>query len=232
MSYVALGWHAGENPRATPEWQHVTGWRPETVRKPGLDPRTLLDVGSGKGTWPLYNAFPDAYRVLMDPLAEHAQEVDGGEFILTAVGADIGTVAIELGTASLEHSTIAGGPGGEVREVPVTTLDALWAERAWEPPFGLKIDVEGYEDRVILGAEQVLSQTQFVIAEVQVTERFRDGYTMVEFMELLDDKGFVLFDILDGHKSEEQGGLHFIDGLFVRRRRRRGRSAARSEVGT
>ena len=223
MSYVALGWHAGENPRATSDWQQVTGWRAEVLRKPGLDPRTLIDVGAATGTPHLYHAFPDAYRVMIDPLSEHAQTADRGEFIVTAVGAESGTATIELGSQTLEHSTIAGGlgPAGDGREVPMTTLDALFAERGWEPPFGLKIDVEGYEDQVVLGAAEVLSHTQFVIAEIQVADRFRHNYTVPGLMELLATHGLVLHDILDGHKAKESGGLHFIDALFIKRRRKR-----------
>lgn len=216
--YVALGWLSGESPRATAEWQQVSGWRPESVRKPGLEPTTLIDVGAASGTPALYAAFPSAYRVMIDPLSEHQQDVEHGEFIVTAVGEEIGTATIELGLQTLEHSTIAGWRGveGEGRSVPLTTLDALWADRAWKPPFGLKVDAEGYEDRVVKGASRLLTETQFVIAEVQVADRFREGYSVVEFLALLESHGFVLRDILDGHKGNENGGLEYMDCLFVR----------------
>jgi FkbM family methyltransferase len=219
--YVALGWHAGENPRNTPEWQRVSGWRPECLRKPGLDPRTVIDVGAATGTPALYRAFPGAYRVLIDPLEEHMpkEPLDDGEFILTALGSESGTAWIELGVHTLEHSTIAGWRGvrGEGREVPVTTLDALFAERHWRPPFGVKVDAEGYEDRVIRGAEEVLAEAQFVIAEIQVADRFRDGCSVVDILALLESNGFVLHDILDAHKGQEDAGMHYMDGLFVRK---------------
>jgi FkbM family methyltransferase len=216
--YLALGWLSGENPRGTAEWQQVTGWRPESLRKPGLAPTTIVDVGAGSGTPPLYAAFPSAYRVMIDPLSEHQQDVEHGEFIVTAVGDEIGTATIELGQQSLEHSTMAGlrGVQAERRSVPVTTLDALWEDRAWKPPFGLKVDAEGYEDRVVRGASRLLTATQFVIAEVQVAPRFRDGYSVAEFLSLLDSRGFVLRDIIDGHKGQENRGMHFMDCLFVR----------------
>jgi FkbM family methyltransferase len=219
--YVALGWHAGEEVRGTVEWQQASGWRPVHLCKPGFAPRTLIDVGAGSGTFALYNAFPDAYRVMIDPLEEHAPDEPpaNGEFITTAIGDEVGTVQIQLGRQTLEHSTVSGwrvGREAESREVPVTTLDALWAERGWEPPFGLKIDTEGYEDRVIKGAASLLPETQFVISEVQVADRFRDSYSVAGFFGLLASQGFVLHDILDGHKGVENGGLTFIDALFVR----------------
>ena len=100
--------------------------------------------------------------------------------------------------------------------MPVTTLDVLRQERDWQPPFGLKVDAEGYEHRVIKGASGLLADTQFVIAEIQVANRFQDGYSVSDFIGLMDSHGFVLHDILDGHKGEENGG-HPLLRRLVRR---------------
>ena len=55
-------------------WQRIAaareGWQPESLRKPGFAPATLIDVGVGAGTGDLYDAFPDAFLVLVDPLTE------------------------------------------------------------------------------------------------------------------------------------------------------------------
>jgi hypothetical protein len=64
------------------------GWRPENLRKPGLSPATLIDVGVAMGTPALYRAFPDAHLVLIEPLAEYEQDLarlvreTGGEYPL------------------------------------------------------------------------------------------------------------------------------------------------------
>ena len=76
------------------------------------------------------------------------------------------------------------------------TLDTLMEEYGFEPPFGLKIDTEGFEDQVIRGATNFLRRTEFVIAEVSVAERFVDSYTFAEFTELMDENDFFLWDVL------------------------------------
>ena len=83
---------------------------------------------------------------------------------------------------------------------------------------GLKIDTEGFEDRVIKGAAQFLAETQFVIVEVNVEKRFDDTY-FLEFISLMDSSGFVLCDILDGSKPDPTGSVVFLDLLFWRRHR-------------
>src|SRR5207237_822373 len=80
----------------------------------------------------------------------------------------------------------------EIREVPMTTLDHLRERHGWGGPFGLKIDAEGFEPEVIEGAERLLQETQFVIAEVSVTERFEDDHSFARFIAWIDSRGFAL----------------------------------------
>ena len=67
------------------------GWSPANLRKPGLSPRTIVDVGAGDGTRALYKAFPEAYQVLIEPLKENdpdlrriLQEYEGEYFLIAA----------------------------------------------------------------------------------------------------------------------------------------------------
>jgi hypothetical protein len=76
-------------------------------------------------------------------------------------------------------------------------LDSLLAEREWQGPFGLKIDVEGFEDRVIAGAESLLASTQFVVAEVSLTPRFEGALLSGEFIGLMRQHGFAVADIIN-----------------------------------
>lgn len=214
-----LTWNYGQGAEARSQW------RPEVLRKHGFRPKTLIDVGVGTGTPMLYAAFPDAYWVLIEPLVEYEPDLrrwlveHEGEYVLAAVGDTEGTATIHVGRQSLEHSTIPGWrdmEGKEDREIPAMTLDGLYRERGWEAPFGLKIDTEGYEDRVIRGAGELLERTQFVIAEVNATPRFRNSYSFADFVGLMDSHGFWLCDLLDGQKGEESSCIFYVDALFRR----------------
>ena len=206
------------------------GWDVDNLRKPGFEPATVIDVGVADGTHRLYQAFPNAYHVLIEPLVEFEKDLERllerhrGEYLLTAVGADEGKAALKVDRHSLNMSSILRSalprPGGperfQVREVPITTLDNLLEARRWEGPFGLKIDAEGFEPQVIEGARRLLEQTQFVIAEVSVIERFEGDYSFAQFIALMDSAGFSLCDILHAQKVWQTRRLGFVDAMFSR----------------
>lgn len=112
----------------------------------------------------------------------------------------------------LERTDLTATQGAvEKREVPMRTLDALVEEGGFQAPFGLKIDAEGFEDQVIKGAPRLLRDTEFVVAELSVAERFRDSYAFSDFTEMMDAAGFYLWDILN------VGGKRFVDVAFRKR---------------
>jgi FkbM family methyltransferase len=207
-----------------------SGWRPKNLRAYGFSPVTVVDVGVAFGTPPIYHAFSDAYRVLIEPLSEWEEKLVGwteggvGEYHLTAAGASSGTITINVKRDYLALSSLhpfeALGPDvslpgeTEQRQVPITTLDFLLEERAWRPPFGLKIDTEGYEYEVIQGATELLTQTQFVIAEIMIERRFETAHSFADLVALMDAHGFSFADFLDGKKKDNK--VVYLDVLFRR----------------
>jgi FkbM family methyltransferase len=222
------------------------GWSPENLRKAGFSPQTIVDVGVGvDGTPQLYEAFPEALLVLIEPLREHEPTLKAilkeyeGEHFLTAVGAKEEDLSINVepnksGRSSFYTRTdfTSTGDPVETREIPVTTLDALMREHNFRPPFGLKIDTEGFEYQVIEGAPNFLLQTQFVIAEVSVAKRFTGGYSFAEFIQIMNKNGFSLCDILHAQKPRGPASeLRFVDAMFKRANVSSTRSSSRlSEI--
>jgi FkbM family methyltransferase len=227
--FAFMVWRVGRR-AGNEEYRRDTGWRPENLRKPELSPATVIDVGVARGTPSLYDAFPEAHLVLIEPLAEFEEDLQriarlrGGEYVLGAVGAAPGRAQIHIDPGMLVTSSMlvnkwlppSKHEALERREIEVTTLDLLRAERGWQAPFGLKIDVEGYEHRVIEGAGELLEDTQFVIAEVSITRPYTDGISFADFIGMMDLRGFAVHDLLDGLKRGN-GGVDFVDVMFRRR---------------
>lgn len=198
-------------------------WRAAALKGGGFGPRTVVDVGVGKGTPQLYDTFPNAAHVLIEPLSEHEPRLREilneytGRYFLTAVGdreqqavMNVEPRRISMSSLLQRAESTSTGFQAEKRPVPVTTLDRLMEKHNFQPPFGLKIDAEGFEYQVIQGATAFLRETQFVVAEVSVARRFQDSYSFAEFTELMDQNGFYLWDIL------HIGGKKFVDAAFRR----------------
>lgn len=206
-----------------------SGWSPAHLRRHGFAPRTLVDVGVGHGTPALYDAFPDAELVLVEPLAEFEPDLKRilaarpGRYLLAALGAEPGerTLHVEPGnrlkSSFLERSALtATGDPLERRRVPVTTLDRLLEEQRPTPPFGLKLDTEGFELDVVKGATRLLADTLFVIAEVSVAPRFEGGYAFADFVAALAARGFRACDVLEVARGSRSPETPYVDLLFRR----------------
>lgn len=185
------------------------------LRRHGFTPALVVDVGVNDGTPQLYQAFPDAELLLIEPLQECEAYMRDlltqrkGSYVLAALGAQPGTATITVdhrrtGKSSLLERTALTQDehdDKERRAVPVTTLDALLEERRLRGPFGLKIDAEGFELEVIRGGTEFLKQTEFVLAEVSVGARFEGGYTFAEFIGAMHERGFEVCHVLTPGKG-------------------------------
>ena len=150
-------------------------------------PDLVIDVGVATGTHSLYEAFPKASFLLIEPLVEEyatalasIQEQYNCELVAKALGEAEGSSVIEfdggdLEKASLfERTSLTENKGPITRKtIEVTTLDILLQNKDINnQSVLLKIDTEGGELAVLKGATQVLSSIDFVIAEVSLAKRF------------------------------------------------------------
>jgi FkbM family methyltransferase len=90
-----------------------------------------------------------------------------------------------------------GTPSFEARMVPVRSLDSLLASGTIPAPNFLKVDVEGYEKFVFLGAKECLSRDLLGI-EFETSFNVGPDYPnshLGTLQELLIPRGFLLFDL-------------------------------------
>lgn len=193
---------------------------------------TVIDVGAAHGTPALYRRFPDARLLLVDPLEEHEEalrivlESRIGSYDLCALGRVSGEVVINVVPNSIERSSILertpltalneqDAEGSGVRTVALRTLDEVVADHGVPGPFGVKIDTEGFELEVLLGAGKTLAASQWLAIEVSIGRRFEGSYEFVDLVNVLDDHGFRLDNIMKVARKGHQA--RYADMLFVRR---------------
>ena len=197
------------------------------VKRLGFEPATVIDVGVAYGTPELYDAFPDARFLLVDPLEEYAPAIDqivqrlgSAEWVRAAAGPEPGSITINVNRAPALSSTLGHwkgqDDGGTPREVPVVRIDDLVAERSLPGPFLVKADVEGAELRVLEGASRVLAETELVMLEVNLFEFLPGQPQLHDVVAYMKERGFVTYDFYGGHVRLLDDALAMTNMAFVR----------------
>ena len=85
----------------------------------------------------------------------------------------------------------------EIKKLKISKLDTLLKDKNKLGKIGIKIDVEGYELDVVLGAIETLKFTKFLIVEVRHNhESLIGSYKLHEFMNVMNKNSFTLSKIL------------------------------------
>lgn len=145
-------------------------------------PQTILDVGAAEGSIFLYfrylDVLSDARHVFIDCMAENIpcyemiRQIHRSDYCIGAAGDQSGTAKIRVDENPYwtQRSDIVG-PGyhtASFREVPCFRIDQLVAERGYEAPFLLRLDVQGAEAMVLAGATGIAAHTPIITIEISV----------------------------------------------------------------
>jgi FkbM family methyltransferase len=192
----------------------------------GFAPRTVIDVGVAYETAELYQEFPKADILLIEPLVEFEPflrnicETYKAQYVLAAAGAGVRTAALNVhadrfGSSLLkevEGATVDGTP----RQVPVVTIDGVCAEKKLGGPYLIKVDVQGAELLVLAGAQQTLEETEAVVLETTLFGTIVDGPQLYDVIVKMKEYGFVVYDIYGFTYRPLDQALLQTDMVFVR----------------
>lgn len=187
----------------------------------GVHPGTVIDVGVADGTFELYETFPTARHLLVEPQLEFEPALRAivarydAEYVLAVADAEEGTVVIDA-PEDLHGSSVVGPVDpARGRQVPAVTLDRIVAERALPPPFLVKVDVQGAELRVLEGAQLVLAQSEAVVLETSLMRFHTLDPELHEIVAYMRDRSFAVYDVCGGVRRPLDGALAQLDVTFV-----------------
>ncbi len=193
----------------------------KSLKRAGLHPASVIDVGVHTGTPDLMAAFPKAHHLLVEPEVADAEAIEAAyrdipHTLVAAAASDRdGTAELTAehrgGRSEVTHSRLEAVEGrtdtGAASHVRLARLDRLVEDAGLSGPYLLKIDTDGHELEVLAGAQQTLRDSAIVIIEAPL-------HTLTERAAALEAAGLRLFDIIDlayYHDTLSQVDLVFLN---------------------
>lgn len=170
-----------------------------------IDFTTVIDVGASNGMWTreVMTRFPERDYFLIEAqrghepaLAAFAAETPRVRYALCAAADKPGEVHFHAGdlfgglaahTAFQAHDIV----------VPARTLDEIATTHNLHPPYFLKLDTHGFEEQILRGGPNVLTQTALVVIEAYNHRMGHGNLLFPELCSLMATHGFRCLDMFD-----------------------------------
>jgi FkbM family methyltransferase len=192
-----------------------------------FSPQVVLDIGAADGLWSIgvSRLFKDAEFFMIDPLIESKTKFQlrfknnqRYSYILMAVGEDCGEQLMNV-TPDLDGSSLLRYYGGEdsaqQRHVPVTTVDRLLLEGKIKPPHLVKIDVQGFEVKVLRGGQKMFESAEVFIIETNLFKFMPECPRVHDVIAFMAQRNFFLFDLAGYLRRPFENDLAQLDLVFV-----------------
>jgi len=233
--FNAIGLNVVRLPDSTPERQFAPTEATRFLWLTSLGVRTVFDVGAHAGEFAamIHKILPDAAIISFEPLAQPFEQlqrnmasVPNFRAFNCALGAETSTQEIYHNEFSPSSSLLAMAPlhkqsfpftklaTGE--RIKVRRLDDVAKDVTTEEEILIKIDVQGYEDKVLLGGKDLIGRSRLLIIEVSFKTLYEGQPLFDHIYDQLRRKGFKYMGNFDQLLSPLDGSVLQADAIFLR----------------
>jgi len=199
------------------------------------DIKTVLDIGAHTGQFAkeIRGKLPQARIYSFEPLRDCCQELlrnmsgdKNFESYNFALGDKEGKQEINRSISSPSSSLLTMGnlheemyphtKGGTREEIEVKRLDDIFKISDLEKEILVKIDVQGYEDRVIKGGANIISQARIVLMENSFLELYKGQALFDDIYEMMKRLGFRYQGRIHQRLNPMTGEILYEDSIFIK----------------
>jgi len=198
--------------------------------------KTVIDIGANTGQFAEFisSTFPNAKIYCFEPLPEAFNQLNewnkkgNVKIFNVALGDEDGEVDMNvhaghdassslLNTTEVCETLYPETQDQCVERVRLSTLDNIMSDyiNDIEQDMIIKLDVQGYEDRVIRGGTNTFKYAKCVIMEVSINKLYEGQASFIELVKLMGDLNFTYSGNLEQYYIED-GSVSFLDAVFMR----------------
>ena len=196
---------------------------------------TVLDIGANNGQFALdvHTRLPDARIYSFEPLKEAFRELtDNLKTIPNFRAFNIGLGDMN-GTATIFHSSFSPSSSllpmaalhkklypksadATIETITVKRIDDMRNEISLGENVLVKLDVQGYEDKVLRGGANTIAGAKVLVVEVSFVTLYEHQPLFDDIYKIVRKLGFVYIGSRERHYSRETGELIYEDAIFLK----------------
>lgn len=205
-----------------------------TIRPLGIN--TVIDIGANIGLFAKHmrTEFPTAMIYAFEPLgdcfAQMTQSFIGDPHFKgfkLALGETKGQSVIERSSfhpsSSLRHMSdlhktlYPKSKDARPETIEIDRLDDVLANVSFTEKILVKIDVQGYEDKVLAGGANVMKRASVAIIESSFVPLYEGQPLFNDICQRMNELGFSYYGDMGRHHSRITGKLLYEDALFLKK---------------
>ncbi len=121
-----------------------------------------------------------------------------------------------LAMANLHEEMYPHTKGGSKEKIEIKRLDDVFENYDLEKEILVKIDVQGYEDKVIKGGANLISQAKIVFLEVSFFELYKEQALFEQIYEIMKKLGFRYQGRIHHKMNRLTGEVLYEDSIFIK----------------
>jgi FkbM family methyltransferase len=198
--------------------------RLEFWKSKGLEPTVIYDIGAHHGNWTrgIRKLFPSAQFFAFEANSEHThllQDLSANILLLGSANKEAvsffkNTVGCTTGNSMYLERTFYFTPQTAiVEQLPMVRLDTFVLQKNLPKPDFLKLDVQGAELDILVGAGELLQSVKGCVLEASLHQYNENAPLIEDIIGFMKGRGFCLIDMVEFHKIN--GYLAQVDLLFA-----------------
>ncbi len=197
--------------------------------------KTILDIGanSGQAAGRFRRYFPEAMIYSFEPLPDCYKQLTAAflndnkfKAFNVALGDSTGTAKFNRNEYSLSSSLLPLGDAHKKsfpfaqKETPenvcIRRLDDMVSELCIEGTLLVKLDVQGFEDKVIEGGKKLIEQADILICEMSIETLYERQVLFDGIYKKFKSMGFKYAGNFEQLLSPQDGRVLQVDGIFIK----------------
>jgi FkbM family methyltransferase len=202
---------------------------------PSAGIRTVFDIGANVGQFAaeIRYQLPDAQIYSFEPLSDCHQTLAAAfvhdpkfKSFNVAIGDTIGHIEMNRSSYSSSssirpmsdsHKRLFPHTSGSLTQaISVRTLDDVFVELRPEREILIKIDTQGYEDKVLAGGQAAFGEAKVVLIEASYLELYEGQPLFDDIYRAMRSLGFAYAGALSQNINKTTGEVLFEDAIFVK----------------